>query len=331
MRNHPLNGFRFFALIGSLTAAQLLSAQSAASPPPGASPDAASQTTASPIAPTPAPASATTSSPETPAAKVRATRSTVASASPAVDNSLLPAPLPVPKGTVTLMGGIIETVDPVRDQLVLKNFGGGHTRVLFDERTRIYVDGAPSGNFRDLRRGERIHLDTVPDGAKLFAQGIFLLRKAAVMESSGQVLSYKAGTGELTMTDSALAEPVKVRVLPNTVISHKNQTISAANIGQGSLINVAFQMGPDGRATARTISVVAKRGDIFTFSGRVLHLDIARRLAVLEDPDDRKTYEIYFDSGRLQAGDNLHEGSNASISATFDGSRYVANDVTMRP
>jgi hypothetical protein len=219
----------------------------------------------------------------------------------------------------------------VRDQLVLKNFGGGHTKVLVDERTRIYVDGTPNGHFRDLRRGERIHLDTIPDGTQVFAQGIFLLRKAAVMESSGQVLSYRSSTGELTMTDSALAEPVKVRLLPSTVISHRNQPISAANIGQGSLVSVAFQMDADGRATAHTISVLAKRGDEFTFSGRVLHLDISRRLAVLEDPDDRKTYEIYFDPGRLQSGDSLHEGSNASISATFDGRRYVANTVTMRP
>jgi hypothetical protein len=268
---------------------------------------------------------------ETPAAKVRATRSTVASASPVVDNSLLPAPPPLPRGKISLMGGIIETVDPVRDRLVLKNFGGGHTKVLFDQRTRIYVDGAPNGHLRDLRRGERIHLDAVPDGADLFAQGIFLLRKSAVMESSGQVLSYKAATGVLVMTDSALAEPVKVRLLPTTVISHKNQPISAANIGQGSLISVAFQMDPDGRATAHTISVVAKRGDVFTFSGRVLHLNVSRRLAVIEDPDDRKTYEIYFDPGRLQQGDSVHEGSNATISATFDGSRYVANTLTTRP
>ncbi len=264
-------------------------------------------------------------------AKVRSTHSTVASVSPAVDNSLLPAPEPLPRGKVTLMGGVIETVDPVRDQLVLKNFGGGHTKVLFDERTRIYVDGTPNGHAHDLRRGERIHLDAIPDGTQLFAQGIFLLRKASVLESSGQVLSYKASTGEPTMTDSALAEPVKVRLLPTTVISHKNQPLSAANIGQGSLIAVSFQMDPDGRATARKISVLAKRDDVFTFSGRVLHLDLSRRLAVIEDPDDRRTYEIYYSPGRLLAGDNLREGSNATISATFDGSRYVADSVTIRP
>jgi len=237
----------------------------------------------------------------------------------------------MPKGTITLMGGVIETVDPVRDQLILKNFGGGHTKVLFDERTRVYVDGAPGGHLRDLRRGERIHLDAIPDGTQLFAQGIFLLKKAAIMESSGQVLGYKASTGELTMTDSSLAEPVKVRLLPTTVISHKNQPISAANIGQGSLIVVSFQMGPNGQATAHTISVLAKRGDVFTFSGRVLHLDLSRHLAVLQDPDDRKTYEIYFEPRRLISGDNLREGSDATISATFDGGKYVADTVTIRP
>jgi hypothetical protein len=334
MRYYPLKGFRFFALIGSLTAAQLLSAQSTAAPPAGSSPGTTSQTTTSPIAPAPIPPSppaAPAAASDTPAAKVRSTRSTVASISPAVDSSLLPAPPPVPRGTVTLMGGIIETVDPVRDQLVLKNFGGGHTRVLFDERTRIYMDGTPNGHLKDLRKGERIHLDTVPDGAGLFAKGIFLLRKSAVMESSGQVLSYKTSTGELTMTDTALAEPVKVRLLPGTVITHKSQPITAVNIGQGSLISVAFQMGPDGRATAQSISVLARRGDTFTFNGRVLHLDLSRRLAVLEDPDDRKTYEVYFDPNRLDRGDALREGSNVSMAATFDGSRYVANTLTIQP
>src|SRR5258708_26002523 len=111
--NHPLNGFRLFALIGSLAAAHLLSAQTTASPPPGGVPGTASQTTTSPVAPTPAPASAAPSSPGTSSpgalvtpsasAKVRSTHSTVASVSPAVDNSLLPAPEPLPTGKITLM------------------------------------------------------------------------------------------------------------------------------------------------------------------------------------------------------------------------------------
>src|ERR1039458_5077970 len=49
---------------------------------------------------------------------------------------------PTPRGKSTVIGGAIRGVDRVRDQFTLNVFGGRTLKVLFDERTQIYRDGA---------------------------------------------------------------------------------------------------------------------------------------------------------------------------------------------
>src|SRR5438445_8913653 len=44
-------------------------------------------------------------------------------------------------GRSTVMGGEIQKVDLVRDQLALKVAGGHSINILFDERTQVYHDG----------------------------------------------------------------------------------------------------------------------------------------------------------------------------------------------
>jgi len=63
---------------------------------------------------------------------------------PQSDQLSIPAPAvapeaknlpPIPTGKSTVIGGEIRSVDPVRDQVTLKVFGGNDTmKVLFDER-----------------------------------------------------------------------------------------------------------------------------------------------------------------------------------------------------
>jgi hypothetical protein len=52
-------------------------------------------------------------------------------------------------------------------------------------------------------------------------------------------------------------------------------------------------------------------------------------LLVLVDPRDEKSYQVFFDSASFPASQNLHEGDHVRVAATFDGTRYVANGITV--
>ena len=291
-----MNALRTFVLIGSLAGIEALSGQ-------------------------------TTSSPRT----AQPAQSKVDLAAPLKDSALLEH-LPSPKQEkLTLLGGTIDFVNQVNDELLLKTFGGGHMKVLFDERTRIYLDRMTIGHQRDLRQGQRIHLDATLDGTKVFAQNIYVLGQLPTIESKGQVESYQASTAELIMRDSSLQTTVRVHLLPGTVVRHNDRVISPTDIQPGSLISVAFQPVGNGRVNASVISVTAQVGETFTFAGRVVHLDMRSQLVVLETLSDQRRYEIYLDSVRVPDAGLLREGVDAAITAKFDGARYVASALAVNP
>ena len=55
--------------------------------------------------------------------------------------AVLPALPPAPRGKSTIIGGEIRRVDPVRDELTLRVFGQHPVKILFDDRTQVYLDG----------------------------------------------------------------------------------------------------------------------------------------------------------------------------------------------
>jgi hypothetical protein len=75
------------------------------------------------------------------------------------------------------------------------------------------------------------------------------------------------------------------------------------------------------------ISILAAPGTAFTFTGRVIHLDMRTGLMALLDPSNKKSYEIHFDPARIQVNGNLQEGADVTTTAGFDGSRYVSTAV----
>jgi len=250
---------------------------------------------------------------------------------PVKDSALLGNLPPTHQGKPTLLGGTIDSVDRVRDVLVLQTFGAGKMKIIFDDRTSVYLDRQTLGHQRDLRKGQRVHLDVTLISTKVFAQSIYVLDQLPTIESSGQVVSYKASSAELTMRDSALDTNVKVHLLPATVVVHHDQAISVTDIPPGSLISVVFRPESDGRVVASRISIVAQAGETFTFSGRVAHMDLRIQLVVLQNVHDLKTYEIYFDPANPHGVDGLREGVDATIAARFDGTRYVAGSMTVAP
>ena len=241
----------------------------------------------------------------------------------------LPALPPLPSGRATEIGGAILTMDQVRDQLTIDVFGGKSMNILFDARTRLYRDGKPAST-GDLRRGERVSLETVLDGTVVFARSIHILTQWPGGECQGQVESFNRGTGELTLRDTLAPEPLNLHVSASThILGQGQQTASAAELGAGALVAVKFRSDGSGQGTAQEIRVLAAPGAAFVFNGTLSFLDMHAGLLVLVDPRDQKHYEISFNPG-LPSSRKLREGADVSVNAAFDGTRYSAKTISVR-
>ncbi len=236
----------------------------------------------------------------------------------------------VPKGKSSVIGGAIRNVDGVRDQLTLNVFGARTMKILFDERTQVYRDGLKA-SLRDLRAGDHVSVETMLDGTTIFARSIHMLSQLPEGECQGQVLSYDPGDGELLVRDSLSPAPIKLHVSSATRISHQGRESSSADLSPGTLISADFQADNAGKNVARSIAVLATPGSTFVFTGSVVFLDLHAGQLALLDPRDNKRYEISFDPDRFAISRDVHEGSDVTVTANFDGTRYSARAVTVNP
>lgn len=241
---------------------------------------------------------------------------------------------PLPSGKSTVIGGAIQGVDRVRDQLTLNVFGGRRLKVLFDARTQVYRDGLKS-TLRDLRAGDHISVETVLEGTSVFARSIHLLSALPEGECQGQVLNYDPVDRELTVRDVLSREPVKLRVPAGTVFARQGQAASASmdvgssELAKGTLVSVKFHSDNNGQGVVSQIAILATPGTAFVFVGNVVFLDLHSGLLALVDPRDERRYEVFFDSARFPMSREIHEGADVTLTADFDGSRYVARAITI--
>jgi hypothetical protein len=241
--------------------------------------------------------------------------------------SLLPDIPSVPRTNATLIGGTVERLDRVRDQITVRVFGGGRMSVLFDPRTRIYRGGEKT-TIADLRDGERVSVETILDGSRVFARVIRLKATQAQGETQGIVLRVRPDRGELTIRDAISPTPVRVRFDSTTNWLQGGRAISASTLTSGSLVAVQFASDGNGRDVAREVSILALPGAEYTFTGRVANLDLRAGVLVLNSSTDRKTYEICLDPSAAPDND-LHVGAVVTILTNFQGSRYLARNVTI--
>jgi hypothetical protein len=247
---------------------------------------------------------------------------------------LAPLPLP-PRGRSTVEGGTIRTVDPVRDQLTLNVYGTKPMKILYDERTQVYRDGVKAP-LSDLHAQDHASVETVLDGTKIFALSIHMLSQAPEGECQGQVVSYDAGTGQLTVTAALSRQPITLHVPAGTSVVGVGQvavsspSAGLADLVKGTLVSVKFDSSNNGRGVARQISILATPGSSFVFTGNVVSLDLAANRLVLLDPKDDQSYSIVFDRSRFPMSRDLHVGTHVTVTANFDGSRYIANAITIR-
>src|ERR1700722_354814 len=242
---------------------------------------------------------------------------------------------PLPKGKSTVIGGAIRGVDRVRDQFTLDVFGGRSLKVLFDERTLIYRDGVKSSQ-RDLRSGDHVSVETVLDGTTVFARSIHMLSESPAGDCQGQVMSYDAADRVLTVRDALSRQPIKFRLPGGLAFVRQGQAASSAEPGNadldaGTLVSVKFQSDNKGHGVASQVSILAAPGSAFVFVGNVASLDLHSGLLVVVDPRDDKRYDIFFDSARFPVSRDLREGTDVMVTADFDGARYVASAITVRP
>jgi hypothetical protein len=246
----------------------------------------------------------------------------------------------VPSGRSTVIGGSIRGVDGVRDQFTLNVFGGRTLKIFFDSRTQVFRNGLRSP-LRDLHPGDHVSVETVLDGTTVFARSIHLLSVLPEGECQGQVLSYDAGSRELTVRDVLSRQPFKLRVPDGTAIVGQGQAASSAppaaspadssfsGLATGTLISVKFQSDNKGHGVASQIVILAAPGTAFVFVGNVAFLDLHLGQLVLVDPRDEKRYEVFFDSTRFPVSRELHEGADVTVTADFDGARYVASAIAI--
>jgi hypothetical protein len=262
------------------------------------------------------------------------TASDTAADNAAADNAIDPASLlpdlpPLSKSKVTLVGGTIEKLDRVRDQLTVRPFGGGgRMKILFDARTRVYRDGQVTSP-TDLKKGDRVYVDTILNGATVFARNIRFNTNLPQGESEGSVLSYNADRGELLVRDALSPQPMRVRLNSSTRILQGERVISASHLEDGTLVAVKFDSENNGRDVAREISVLALPGATFTFAGELVAVNLRSGLLVLNSVTDHKTYEINFDPSKFAVDDKWQQGTDVSVQTRFDGTRYTAQNVTI--
>jgi hypothetical protein len=233
---------------------------------------------------------------------------------------------PLPNNPATLVGGTVAKLDRIRDRFVLRPFGGGDMNIAFDMRTKIYRNGGP-GTVHDLKPGSRVYVDTMLNGDQVFARSIRVQTGAGHGEARGQVLAYDRKHNVLTLREQVSPQPIKLRISPQTAVQVNGKPASIAELQPGSLVVIQFESGNDKRDIAREIRVLASPGASFTFAGTVTFLDLRARRMAMDNRTDGENYEILLGSIPASMMRNLRVGSDATVTAVFDGQNYQAHEI----
>lgn len=239
----------------------------------------------------------------------------------------------LPGGKSTILGGSIRAIDPVLDRFTLNIIGEKPLRILYDERTQVFLDGRKIA-LRDLRPAEHASVQTVLDGSSVFAISVHILSQLERGDYSGEVVSYNPATGDLDLITGSGSQSIRVRVSSETKFARKGQgpfssmTAGAGDLQRGSLVSIQFDADGRGRGTATDITLLATPGSQFVFSGNIIRLDTQTGIMMLFDPGNNRTYEIAFSAGTISSLQEIHSGQRVRITARYDGTRYLAQDVT---
>lgn len=239
-------------------------------------------------------------------------------------------PKELPKRDLSLIGGIATKVDPIRNRVQVKPFGGGNRLdVRFDERSHIYRDGRET-TVMGIHRGDRVYLDTMLLNGHVFAKNLRVMTSTEAAEARGQLTGAYPNRNEYTMIDSLTGQSVRFEVTPRTALQDRGQPATTASLKPGSIVDVMFLPGQKG-GTARQVLVLAVPGQSFIFSGKVTYLDLSTGTLSLDNQTDSKNYTLHFNPAAVSDREHLTVGREVTASATFDGQNYQATTVTLMP
>jgi hypothetical protein len=224
---------------------------------------------------------------------------------------------PLPAGKVSVVGGAVQQVDSVHDLLVIRVFGGRDMKVSFDTRTAI-VQGNRPVRASSLRPGTPVSIDTVSNGATLFAKTIRVNSGAAGLEIRGQVVSYDAARNTATVRDDLSSSTMKITLYPRTAITSTGG--GNATLREGELVHIKL-------STTGQRDLSAEPGRSYRFDGVLTAVDLRARTASISSPGDAGTFEVAIDRLDRESARNLREGDAVRVDAQFDGKRYIARSV----
>jgi hypothetical protein len=236
-------------------------------------------------------------------------------------------PEPLPKNKVALIGGVVESIDQVRNRMTIQIFGAKKMKLIFDERTHFDRNGVETNQLA-VKTGDRVYLDTQLAEGKIFARNVHLRTAQGIASASGQVISYNPKNGEVSMRDQISKRPVSFRVTQTTVIKAKDTEGTAALLQPNALISVRLSAAGN-RSVANEIDVVASPGAQFTFYGTLSHLDLRSGMLAVDNKSDNRIYDIRFVPSQIGVTDDLSIGAEVAVVATFNGENYTAKSVTV--
>ena len=230
----------------------------------------------------------------------------------------------MPHGKVSLIGGTVSRIDPIRQRITLRVFGSNKKMTFgYDERSHIFRDGMEA-TYKGVQQGERVYVDSMLDGTALFARNIRVVTTLRPADARGQITQYDPNRGVMVIRDELSSSPVTFHVSKNTKVTG-NSADSRIDLVPGALVTVHFSSDHRKRDTAQEVSVLALPGSMFTFSGTVRYLNVKDGVIAVDNQSDNKTYELRFDPGVVT--DEVTVGSNVSVAAEFQGSHYKAKTV----
>jgi len=242
------------------------------------------------------------------------------------------APGPLPKEKLSLIGGTVRKMDPVREKMTVKIHGGDSMKIAFDQRTHFFRDGREVTQTA-IKPGDRVYLDTqIDQNQHVFAKNVHVQTSSSPADATGQILSYNPRSGEMIVQDNLSSKPVRFKVAQSTELlmagASKPQPLAVNQLKPGSLVSVKFSP-QQGGIVAEQVRILAETGNSFTFYGKITHVDLRNGRLAIENDSDGKTYEISFNRARNLISDDLVVGARATIITTFRGNDYKAESVTV--
>jgi hypothetical protein len=220
--------------------------------------------------------------------------------------------------------GVLKRLDPVHDQMWIHVFGGGVIRIAFDPRTQLLPENT-GAHLIGLPVGSVVSVDTVIDGGRLFARSVRTGASNPV-ELNGQVVQYDAAKSQLTLRDAMSPENVSLKVTSSTRVVNRGQPASPQALSAGMLVRVQFAPAQN---VAKTVEILAERGNSFTFEGRIVAVDLRALVLTLSSDSDQGVHELAIGSLDPTSLRLLREGADVSVQAEFDGDRYNARAVSI--